>query len=319
MVVTDLHGDRDAFDRYVARFRSLYADGAVQRLVLLGDLIHGYGVPDEDFSISMTLDVMELQAEFGADNVIMLLGNHEMVHIYGVALFKGERAFSPRFEHRMGGYRARMLAFFERLPLVVRTGAGVLLTHAGPAAEVVGRAGELLTFDHRAILADADRALAEADDLDALYAQYAEVYGVDYATLAADLMAVGGPGDPRYPHLLRALMVSEQDARFGLLWDALFTQNEIGLSEMAHLEVTRQFLDAVSVGAPTRQRVVVSGHIVTPAGGTALVNRFHLRLSSATHARPREAGQYLLLDCARPVRDATGLLGGVGSVFDLEN
>ena len=62
--------------------------------------------------------------------------------------------------------------------------------------------------------------------------------------------------------------------------------------------------------------MLVSGHIVTPLGGYVLVNRYHLRLSSATHARPREAGRYLLLDCAKPVRGANELMPGLCSVFD---
>ena len=60
MVVSDLHGDRDAFDRYVERFRELHAAGEVQRLILLGDLIHGYGPPERDSSLSMVQDVIAL-------------------------------------------------------------------------------------------------------------------------------------------------------------------------------------------------------------------------------------------------------------------
>ncbi len=320
MVVSDLHGDRDAFDRYVERFRELHAAGEVQRLILLGDLIHGYGPPERDSSLSMVQDAIALQAEFGAGTVIMLLGNHEMPHIYGVSLFKGEMAFTPRFERALGPtgsrQRERVLAFFRALPFYVRTGAGVMLTHAGPAPDAIGQADVLATLDHTAILSEADAALAQSSNLDALYAQYGQLTGVSYADEAADLLAVDGPGDPRYPHLLRAFMVSQHDSRFKLLWDALFTQNEIGLSEAAYLQVTQAFLEAFSATAPVPQRAVVSGHLVTPGGGYALVNRYHLRLSSAAHARPREAGRYLLLDCAQPVGAATELSGGLGSVFE---
>lgn len=324
MIVTDLHGDREVFDRYVRRFRELHKAGDVQRLILLGDLIHGYGPPEQDGSLRMVLDLMALQAEYGANTVTMLLGNHEMPHIYGVSLFKGNLMFTPRFEHSMGQYRAQIIDFFERLPFFVRTAAGVLLGHAGPAAEVIGKVDALCAYDHRAILERADRVLAEADDLDLLYRHYGQVHNVRYDEAAREMLAVSGPDDPRYPHLLRGFMIAQQDEAFALLWDALFTQNESGMSPLVYGEMTKSYLRAWSMSAPlpvwyrgkaVPQRVMVSGHIVTPAGGQELVNRQHLRISSAAHARPREAGVYLLLDCSKPVRSALDLASGLGSVF----
>ncbi|MBN1562736.1 MAG: metallophosphoesterase, partial [Anaerolineae bacterium] len=289
MIVTDLHGDHDAFSRYVNRFRTLHKNGEAQRLIFLGDLIHGYGPPETDGSLPMLLQVMALQTEFGPDNVIMLLGNHEMPHIYGVSLMKGEIEFTPRFEHALGDHRERVLDFFTNLPFYARTAAGVMLAHAGPAAEVIARAAELHHFDHTAILRETDNILAQADDLTPLYQQYGQLYGTPYAQDAEYLLAIQGPDDPRYSHLLRAFMIGQQSQEFRLLWDALFTMNEVGIAEMAYLQTSQQFLEAFSVDAPAPQRVMVSGHIITPAGGHTLVNRFHLRLSSAAHAHPREA------------------------------
>ena len=319
MIVTDLHGDRDAFNRYVDWFRVLHESGAAQRLIFLGDLIHGYGPPEVDGSLNMMLQVMNLQAEFGPDNVIMLLGNHEMPHIYGVSLMKGDIEFTPRFEHALYDHRARVLAFIENLPFYARTAAGVMLAHAGPSAEVIGHADALRHFDHAAILRETDEALAQLDDLSPLYRQYGQLYGTSYDEDAEVLLAINGPDDPRYPHLLRAFMIGQQSSEFRLLWDALFTMNEAGVTETAYLQVCRQFLAAFSVDAPAPQRVMVSGHLITPMGGHAMVNRFHLRLSSAAHARAREAGQYLLLDCALPVSAANELIVHLGSVFEEEN
>jgi hypothetical protein len=315
MIVTDLHGDRDAFTRYVRRFRELYQLGEVQRLVFLGDLIHGYGSPDSDSSLSMVLEVIALRQEYGPDKVIMLLGNHELPHIYGISLSKGDIEFTPRFEHALGGYRAKVLAFFDSLPFAIRTEAGVLLTHAGPALSIIGQAGILQRYDHQTILQDAENVLAQADDLAPLYQQYSAVYGEPYDEDAAHYLAIQGPGDPRYHHLLRAFLIAQQNKTFEVLWEALITQNEIGVPEFHYVQGCQRFLEAFSVGAPVTQRVIISGHMITPMGGFALVNRYHLRLSSATHARPREAGLYLLLDCARPARSVNDLLGGLGSVF----
>jgi hypothetical protein len=147
---------------------------------------------------------------------------------------------------------------------------------------------------------------------------YGQIYGQSYEKDAEYLLAINGPNDPRYPHLLRAFVISHQSREFSLLWDALFTMNEVGLAETAYLQACREFLETFSVEAPVPQRVMVSGHIVTPAGGHTMGNRYHLRLSSAAHARPREAGQYLLLDCTRPVSAANELSAHLGNVFEDE-
>lgn len=315
MIVTDLHGDGDAFERYVAHFRQLYASGAAQRLILLGDLVHSYGGSRDDRSLDILRGVMALRAELGPDAVIMLLGNHEMPHIYGVSLVKGEIEFTPRFERALGADRDTVLDFLGSLPFYVRTAAGVMLSHAGAASEAIPYAEMLRSFDHSALLAQADMVLAQADDLTPYYQHYEQVHGVPYADDARYYLAVSGPADPRYPHLLRASLIAEQSKPFAVLWETLFTQNELGLTEYGYVQVVQQFLEAFSVGAPIPQRMIVSGHIVTPLGGYMLVNRYHLRLSSATHARPREAGNYLLLDCASPVRAANELLPALGTIF----
>jgi hypothetical protein len=49
--------------------------------------------------------------------------------------------------------------------------------------------------------------------------------------------------------------------------------------------------------------------------GVAMLMGRHLRLASATHARPREAGQYLRFDAARPIDAASDLLACLESVF----
>lgn len=314
LVVTDLHGDLDAFRRCVTRFRRLHSQGRADRLILLGDLIHLDGPPEQDHSVDMVLEVIALREEFGSDRVIMLLGNHEMPHIYGVLLARGELEYTPRFEHALGAHRDAVIDLFMALPLYVRTAAGVMLGHAGPAAEVVTRAAELMKLDHETILADADATLAQAPNLIELYDQLGQAHGQSYAALSAHCLAVSGPDDDRYSHLLRAFLIGQQSRRFQLLWNALFTRNELGLPEDTYLAVCKGFLEAFSAGAPAPQRVMVSGHIRT-LGGYQVINSCHLRLSSAAHAFPREAGCCLLLDCAAPVRSVMDLLPGISHLF----
>ncbi|MFP4322660.1 MAG: metallophosphoesterase [Anaerolineales bacterium] len=315
MVVTDLHGDRAAFDRYVATFFSLYEHGEANRLIFLGDLLHGYGDEADDASLYMIRRVMELQANYSADTITMLLGNHELPHIYGVSLAKGDIEFTPRFERAMRGQRNEIIKFLKRLPFVVRTAAGVLLCHAGPDQNSINRITRLRTFDHDDLLRDADDMLAAQANLDEVYQNYAELSGASYADLAREYLDVDGPNDPRYPHLLRALFISERDHRFAVLWDFLFTQNERGMVPAAYEQIARRYLDAMSLGATYPQAVCVSGHITVPDGGYKVINDYHFRLASATHATPREAGGYLLFDAQKPIKQAADLVPHFHKVF----
>ena len=94
--------------------------------------------------------------------VVVVLGNHEMPHIYGVTLSKGPIDFTPRFEHALGRHREQVLAFFESLPLFVRSAAGVLFSHAGPSREAIPHVKALFEFDHRAILDEAELVLSQS-------------------------------------------------------------------------------------------------------------------------------------------------------------
>jgi hypothetical protein len=314
MVVTDLHGDWDYFDRCLKHFYTLYEQNQAHHLIFLGDVIHGYGAPDTDASLDMILEIIALREQYGPDMFMMLLGNHEMPHIYGVMLAKGDLEFTPRFEHALKTHRERVIGFFDSLPFIIRTAAGVMLLHAGPAPDVIGHVELLRHFDHQAVLDTTAEALAQAEDINALYKQYGRVYGAPYDEVARQYLAIQGPNDPRYMHLLRAFMVGRMSREFQILWDTLFSMNERGLTSVIYQNACQQFLSAFSVGAPVPQQVMVSGHIATK-GGHESINSCHLRLASAAHARPRESGEYLLFDCAKPVANVNELLPGLRPVF----
>lgn len=315
MVVSDLHGDGDAFDRYLETFMALYNMGEADRLILLGDIIHGYANEDVDHSLRMVLSLMDLQKQLGAEKVIYLLGNHEMPHIYGVSLAKGYMEFTPRFERAMGEHRREIVQFFKSLPFVARTSAGVLFCHAGPDGDSANRIGRLRTFHHDDLIEDADKTLLAQGDLTQVYEAYEQLSGESYEMLAKKYLAVTGKNDPRYSHLLRALYIQERDHRFATLWDFLFTQNERDMPASMYYEVCRRYLDALSVGAPVPQRVCVSGHIKIREGGYMVVNDRHFRFASATHATPRESGKYLLLDLNKPIQTAEALIPSLLSIF----
>lgn len=312
MVVTDLHGCGDAFDRVVDTFERLRRDGQAQRLIICGDLIHGYGDEAEDDSLPMLIQVEQMQAAMGEDSVVLLLGNHEMPHIYGVTLSKGEMEYTPRFERALtqSGKRDELLAFLRGLPFVVRTKAGVTLTHAGAtvALKTAEDAGRLLSFDHDALLHLADDTLRNRMDLASLKQDER------YVNMSRYYLAVDGPDDPRLPEFLRGQIISQLEAEFQFLWDVLFARNEGQWGDIYASVIVPAFLKAISSVSTHEQRVVVSGHIGV-RGGHRLLGTQNLRLATYAHANPCEAGEYLLLDCASAVQDATQLKPQLHKLF----
>lgn len=316
MVVTDLHGDQDAFARYVGHFLQLHTRRKVERILFLGDLIHREGPEDQDASVPMILDIIRMQRVLPAGSVVVLLGNHEMPHLYGVVLARGNVEYTPRFEKNVSqsGKRTEIRAFLNDLPFYVRTAAGVMFTHAGPHGSAIANIDKLQHFDHQAVLAEFDHALAINPHPEQLRALYARTMGMPYELLARYYLAVDGPDDPRYDHLVRALMIGQESADFELLWDILFTRCELGTSPILYQRLLSQFLESFSIGAPAPQRFLVTGHIPVQ-GGHAVVTENHLRLASAAHAQPREAGEYLLIDFGQPVESMQTLEHSLETVF----
>src|SRR5262245_9319859 len=87
MVVTDLHGDWEAYARCRKRFVKLRASGQADWLLFAGDLIHREPGDDPDHSLDIVLDILALR-EFYGEAIIVLCGNHELPHLYGLVLGK---------------------------------------------------------------------------------------------------------------------------------------------------------------------------------------------------------------------------------------
>lgn len=308
-VVADLHGEWGPYAAYRDAFLAHHARGEADAFVLLGDVIHGYREPEDDASVEILLDVMRLQAELGHDRVVMLLGNHEMAHLYYMPLAKGAQVFTPRFEHALGDDRAAIMRFLDGLPFMARTAGGVLLVHAGASARAADpeHAAALASWSHRALFAGVD-ALLDRRDVQSLLEQYAVISGAAYDEQAWELLAVAAPEDPRYLDLLRGFVANNLEPEWPLLWDFFFTQCEDEFGRR-YRDVVQAFL-AAYVGEGAVPRVLVSGHMVV-RGCHALPTPQHLRLASWSHARPHEAGCALLLDAAQPVTRAADLVEGL--------
>lgn len=312
-VVTDLHGAWEPYSRYRDHFLSLHEQGLADRLILLGDVIHGYGAEEEDYSLAVLWDIMQLQSELGQQTVIMVLGNHELPHIYGVSLSKGNIEFTPRFEHGLGDYRPYVIDFLMSLPFCVRTLGGAMLTHAGAAASVATPqvARWLLTFSHQKLLDEGDKLLSREDVVD-LIGSTLHIDLAEYDRLTRHYLAVSGPDDPRYYDLLRGFVIGNLN-EWQNLWDFFFNQCEVGSSGSLYRKVLERFLQVYST-PEMQERVLVTGHMTARDGYTVVADR-QLRLASWTHAVPKESGCYLLFDVAEPVETAADLLPHVHPIY----
>lgn len=315
MVVTDLHGDWDAYRRYRDRFLALKAQGTADYLLVLGDMIHRYGRPETDASVKIVLDLMAMQEEHG-EQVICLLGNHELPHIYSILLQKGDALFTPRFEAALGSDREPILDFFHRLPFYIRTHAGVTLCHAGATAVIGERDGlkRLAHFSHRAQLQAAAESITD-ENRPQLMREIRKAYNKTYNEMARKFFAVSGIDDPRYDNFLVGTVATTGNDDFDLLWSALFTRNEYEYGDYGYSVILNTMLQALSVDHEP-QIVLVTGHIDCRDGYKIIGNK-QLRLASAQHAQPREAGRYLLFDMGEDrIETAEDLVDGLHSVFD---
>jgi hypothetical protein len=313
MVVTDLHGDWDAYQRYRDTFFQLRSEGQADFLILDGDMIHASAPAEQDKSIEIVLNIIELKKELG-DNLIYVLGNHELPHIYSITLQKGDELFTPRFEFALGDNREKIVTFFDSLPFYVRTPGGVSICHAGASTALGETNGvdRLFNFSHQQIL-QRTRAQITPEERPSLIRAMRKMHGRTYNDMARNWFAVSGLHDPRYDDfLVGTLATSDED--FELLWPAMFSRNEKEYGNNSYQVLLKTMLLALSTGFE-RQSVLVTGHIDC-TGGHKVVNRQQLRVASAKHATPREAGLYLLFNIRERFETAADLVPNLRSVFN---
>ena len=315
MVVTDLHGDYAAYCRYRDRFFALQAAGQADYFLLAGDYLHTVTPQETDGSLEIVLDLLQLRQALGRA-LVVLLGNHELPHLYGITISKGSLVYGPRFERAMGPHRSNILEFFDSLPFYVRTQAGAAIAHAGacePAA-TLGGLRQLREYSHQAELEKVESFLGDQDRA-SLRAGLGKLSDQPYADLVAEQLGVTDPADSRYDDVLRGVLVTSLSSAFQIVWEALFNKNEDEYGELKYSRILKAFLNSLSEGYVT-QHALISGHVAV-VGGHQIVAGRQLRLASWTHANPVQAGEYLLFDAGRPIKGVEDLLSGVHSLSEM--
>ncbi len=135
MIVTDIHGNLNDFNRYMAIWQN-YTEEDIH-FVLTGDFIHAMGLEND-----MSIEVLE-KVKYHHENCEYfhaLLGNHEWATISGLSVYKAGINQTLEFEHLLmdrfnNEWKVKLSEFddfFKKLPVAVKTDNKVFISHAGP-------------------------------------------------------------------------------------------------------------------------------------------------------------------------------------------
>ena len=133
LIVTDLHGDLEDYEKYINLWDCNNPDF---HLVFVGDFIHS--IYEDDKSIEIIEDVIEKDKKYS--NFHPLLGNHEWSHITGTPVFKGYQNQTNDFENliiekkgSLEPYLSEYVEYFKSMPFFVKTANGLFISHTGPS------------------------------------------------------------------------------------------------------------------------------------------------------------------------------------------
>ncbi|WP_298523260.1 metallophosphoesterase [uncultured Methanobrevibacter sp.] len=136
LVVTDLHGNLEDYEKYIELWD---CDDPDCHLVFVGDFIHS--TDDNDGSIEIIEDAIDKYNKY--PNFHPLLGNHEWSHIVKSPVFKGHSNQTQEFEDlikvkkgRLEPYLSNYVKFFKSMPFFVKTENGLFISHTGPSTSI---------------------------------------------------------------------------------------------------------------------------------------------------------------------------------------
>ena len=135
LIITDLHGNLEDYERYMEIWNEFKDKN--NHLILTGDFIHSCYVNDGSLEI---IDSLKMLYE-NDENFHVLLGNHEWAQILDESIYKGGlnqtqdfkvlvyKKYLDKTAEKIEFYKK----FFKTLAIAVRTQNKVLISHAGPS------------------------------------------------------------------------------------------------------------------------------------------------------------------------------------------
>jgi hypothetical protein len=283
MVVTDLHGNWDDYLQAWRVFTELHELGEVDKLIFLGDLVHNRN-PKRDESIRILDDLIRRGANQPESLCLALIGNHEMVHIYHIEMWRGADCYSEPFERAIRGRREHYIRFLMDMPIAVRTEGGTLLNHAGPSG-IVGLGREKaynVTFD--------------------LLREWPHEEQLAKCRKRAKLPKSFDPLNNFDPRIGLAFVKKKKGIFF---WELLMNKNENRYHEH-YRSILERFMRFMAQGRERPLTVMVNGHLQVPKG-LRIVDPLQLRLSSGFGAKSDRYKTYVVVDAEKTYADAADL------------
>lgn len=135
LIITDLHGNLEDYERYMDIWKEF--EDKNNHLILTGDFIHSCNLNDGSLEI---IDSLKWHFE-NEKNFHILLGNHEWAQIIDESVYKFGLNQTQEFEdlvyQKYGNSADRRMIeykkFFKNLAVAVKTDNKVLISHAGPS------------------------------------------------------------------------------------------------------------------------------------------------------------------------------------------
>ena len=135
LIITDLHGNLEDYNRYMEIWKEFKDKN--NHLILTGDFIHSC------YQIDGSLEIIDsVKNHFENEkNFHVLLGNHEWAQITGESVYKGfsnqtqdfidliQEKYDKNADNKMESY----INFFKKLAIAIKTENKVLVSHAGPS------------------------------------------------------------------------------------------------------------------------------------------------------------------------------------------
>jgi Icc-related predicted phosphoesterase len=135
LIITDLHGNLEDFERYMEIWKEF--NNKNNHLILTGDFIHSC------YEIDGSLEIIDsVKKNYEREkNFHVLLGNHEWAQIIDESVYKGglnqtrdfQNLIYNKYEDQADKKLESYKKFFKTLAIAIKTDNKVLISHAGPS------------------------------------------------------------------------------------------------------------------------------------------------------------------------------------------
>ena len=285
LVVSDLHGNRNDFERTLKLYYGLKETGECRYLIICGDLIHGYSGYQDD-SLSMLIRLIELLER--DPDIIYLMGNHELSHVMHWKMQKSNQCFTQNFENQIKGDRYFYWNFLQNLPFAVFTQGGLVINHSGASKALAGTTDERWDLFFKIMSKSKWYSNLDFEDSFGIKDNQKNYWDPEFGSRTLDIAAGK------------------------ILWEIFMNKNELqyGSNYQNYVNCFLATMNELADG-----NVLVSGHLEVE-NGFEIVNHKHFRICTSYGVKDQSYKKYLLLPTDKLFQDAQSLEPYLRNLWD---